>query len=65
MAIMALREPERASAYWEWHRDTIQCPRCEFGMFPIAYAFDRGDCVGTDVIPRYCPKCGAILEVDV
>ncbi len=51
--------------HWERHRDIVQCSRCGFGMFPIAYAFDRGDCVGTNVIPEHCPKCGAILEVDV
>lgn len=50
--------------HWERHRAIVQCSCCGFGMFPIAYAFDRGDCVGTNVIPEHCPKCGAILEVD-
>lgn len=51
--------------HWERHKNIVQCPRCGFGMFPIDYAFDRGDCVGINVIPGHCPKCGAILEVDV
>lgn len=50
--------------HWERHKNIVQCSRCGFGMFPIDYAFDRGDCVGTNVIPEHCPKCGAILEVE-
>lgn len=43
---------------WERYRDIVQCSNCGFGMFPIPYVFDKGDCVGTNVIPEYCPKCG-------
>lgn len=50
--------------HWERHKNIVQCSRCGFGMFPIDYVFDRGDCVGINVIPGHCPKCGAILEVD-
>lgn len=48
--------------HWERHKNIIQCSRCGFGMFPIDYAFDRGDCVGINVIPGHCPKCGAELK---
>ena len=50
--------------HWERHKNIVQCSRCGFGMFPIDYAFDRGDCVGINAIPGHCPKCGAILGVD-
>lgn len=63
MAIMALREPKRAGAYWERCRDIVQCSNCGFGTFPLAYVFDKGDCVGTNVIPGYCPKCGKEMRV--
>lgn len=63
MAIKALREPLRVRAHWERYRDIVQCSNCGFGMFPIAYVFDKGDCVGTNVIPRNCPKCNAMMEV--
>ena len=49
--------------HWERHKDIVQCSRCGFGMFPIAYVFDKGDCVGTNVIPRNCPECNAMMEV--
>ncbi|MBS4880068.1 MAG: hypothetical protein KH138_07165 [Firmicutes bacterium] len=63
MAIKALREPPRVRAHWERCRDIVQCSNCGFGMFPIAYVFDNGDCVGTNVIPRNCPECNAMMEV--
>lgn len=51
--------------HWERHKNIVQCSRCGFGMFPIDYAFDRGDCIGINVIPGHCPNCGAELkEVD-
>lgn len=61
MAIKALREPQRA--HWERYRDIVQCSKCDFGMFPLPYIFDKADCVGTNVIPWYCPKCGKKMEV--
>lgn len=63
MAIEALREPQRAHAHWERYKSIVQCSNCGFGMFPIAYVFDKGDCVMTNVIPRNCPKCNAMMEV--
>lgn len=63
MAIKALRESSRVRAHWGRYRDIIQCSNCGFGMFPIAYVFDKGDCVGTNVIPRNCPECNAMMEV--
>lgn len=62
MAIMALREPRRVGAHWKRYRDIVQCSNCGFGMFSIAYVFDKGDCVRTNVIPGYCPNCGAKME---
>lgn len=60
IAIEALREPQKAQARWERYRDRdiVQCSNCGFGMFPIDYVFDKGDCVGINVIPGYCPNCG-------
>ncbi len=49
--------------HWERHRDIVRCSNCEFGMFPLAYVFDGVICEGTNVIPGYCPKCGAKMEV--
>lgn len=50
--------------HWERYRDIVQCSSCEFGMFPLAYAFDGVVCEGTNVIPGYCPNCGAKMEVE-
>ena len=47
---------------WEKDRDTIKCSVCGFGMFPIKYAFRNGQCV-RDSDARYCPNCGAKMEV--
>lgn len=63
MAIKALREPLRVRAHWERYRDIVRCSNCEFGMFPLAYVFDGIVCEGANVIPRYCPNCGAKMEV--
>lgn len=64
MAIKALREPPRIRAHWERYRDIVRCSNCEFGMFPLAYVFDGVVCEGTNVIPGYCPNCGAKMEVE-
>lgn len=63
MAIKALREPPRVRAHWERCRDIVRCSSCEFGMFPLTYAFDGVVCERTNVIPGYCPNCGAKMEV--
>ena len=62
MAIKALREPPRVRAHWVRCRDIVRCSSCEFGMFPLAYVFDGVFCEGTNVIPGYCPNCGAKME---
>lgn len=48
--------------HWERYRDIVQCSGCYFGMFPIPYVFEECDCKGTNVIPKYCPNCGAKME---
>lgn len=62
MAIKALRGLPRVHAHWERYRDIVRCSNCEFGMFPLAYVFDGVVCDGTNVIPGYCPNCGAKME---
>lgn len=47
---------------WVKDRDTIKCPACGFGMFPIPCFFKDGVCVGGPLIPKHCPDCGVRLE---
>ena len=49
---------------WKHYRDTIICSRCSFGMYPLLYYFRDGECAGGDLEPRFCPNCGAKMEVD-
>lgn len=49
---------------WKHYRDTIICSRCGFGMYPLLYHFRDGECAGGDLVPRFCPNCGAKMEVD-
>lgn len=39
------------------------CSRCGFGMYPLLYYFRDGECAGGDLEPRFCPNCGAKMEV--
>lgn len=54
-------EPE-VVRQWVKERDTIKCPACGFGMFPIPYFFQDGVCAGGPLIPKHCPGCGVRLE---
>lgn len=56
-------EPE-VVRQWVKDRDTIKCPVCGFGMYPIPYAFQDGVCVGGPLIPKHCPGCGVKLEIE-
>lgn len=52
----------KAVGRWVKDRDTIKCPACGFGMFPIPYFFKDGVCAGGPLIPKHCPGCGVRLE---
>lgn len=54
-------EPE-VVRQWVKDRDTIKCPVCGFGMYPIPYFFKDGVCSGGPLIPKHCPGCGVRLE---
>ena len=49
---------------WKHYRDIIICSRCDFGMYPLMYYFRGCECAGSNLEPKFCPYCGAKMEVD-